>query len=94
MWVISAVGLYILVSIFSRGTESGARWKILFIAGASSIIQTVISNAMPNLSHREPECWQLGRGPYTDIRTVIRWTSRARRRLNMWCETRHTLSAL
>lgn len=50
MWVISAVGLYILVSVFSSGTESDARWKILFIAIASGIVQASISSAMPNLA--------------------------------------------
>jgi hypothetical protein len=49
MWVVSAVGLYILVSVFASGTESDARWKILFIAIASGIVQAVIGNAVPNL---------------------------------------------
>lgn len=50
MWVISAVGLYILVSVFSSGSESDARWKILFIAIGSTVVQAVITNAVPNLA--------------------------------------------
>jgi hypothetical protein len=50
MWVVSAVGLYILVSVFASGTESDARWKILFIAIASGIVQAVVSQAVPNLA--------------------------------------------
>ena len=49
MYVVSAVGLYILVSLFSSGTESNARWKILFIAVASAIVQASLANALPNV---------------------------------------------
>ena len=49
MPIISAIGLYILVSIFASGTESDARWKILFIAIASGIFQSWVSRAIPNL---------------------------------------------
>jgi len=50
MSILSAVGLYILVSVFSSGTESDARWKILFIAIGSAIVQAAISSALPNLT--------------------------------------------
>ena len=50
MSILSALGLYILVSVFSSGTESDARWKILFIAIGSAIVQAVISHALPNLA--------------------------------------------
>lgn len=49
MSIISAFGLYILVSIFSSGTESEARWKILFIAIASGVVLALVSHAMPGL---------------------------------------------
>src|SRR5690348_14585074 len=49
MSVISALGLYILVSVFSGGTESDARWKILVIAVVSGIVQALISSAIPDL---------------------------------------------
>jgi len=41
---------YILVSVFSSGTESDDRWKILFIAIGSAIVQAVISHALPTLA--------------------------------------------
>jgi|KBSMisStandDraft_5_1062788.scaffolds.fasta_scaffold21766_3 hypothetical protein len=50
MSILSALGLYILVSVFSSGTESDARWKILFIAIGSAIVQAVISHALPTLA--------------------------------------------
>jgi len=49
MSIISAIGLYILVSIFSPGTESNARWKILFIAIAAGYVLWLVTNALPNL---------------------------------------------
>jgi hypothetical protein len=47
--IASALGLYILVSIFSSGSESGARWKILVLAIASAIVQGVVLQVIPNL---------------------------------------------
>jgi len=47
--VISAVGLYILVSVFSSGTESDARWKILVIAIVSAVVQSAVMYAVPNV---------------------------------------------
>ena len=50
MWIVSAVGLYILVSIFSSGTsDPNARWKILGIAIGSAVIQVYVTHLMPNL---------------------------------------------
>jgi|SRR5687768_10107796 hypothetical protein len=49
MGIISAVGLYILVSVFSSGTESDARWKILAIAVGSGVVQAVVLGALPNI---------------------------------------------
>ncbi len=49
MFIASALGLYILVSIFSSGTESESRWKILLIAIASGIVLALVSNALPGL---------------------------------------------
>jgi len=49
MGLVSAVGLYILVSIFSSGTESAARWKILAIAIVSGVVQTFILGALPSI---------------------------------------------
>ena len=39
MGIASAVGLYILVAIFSSGSESSARWKILILAIGSVGLQ-------------------------------------------------------
>jgi len=50
MWIFSALGLYILVSIFSSGTsDSNARWKILGIAIGSAVIQVYVTHLMPSL---------------------------------------------
>ena len=40
--VLPAVALYILVSIFSEGLESSARWKILVIAIGSALLSAVV----------------------------------------------------
>src|SRR2546423_975066 len=45
----SALGLYILVSIFSSGAESDARWKILILAIGYSIAQGVVLQVVPGL---------------------------------------------
>jgi len=45
----SALGLYILVSIFSSGAESDARWKILILAIGSGIVQGVALQVLPGL---------------------------------------------
>jgi hypothetical protein len=48
--IFSALGLYILVSIFSSGTsDPNARWKILGIAIGSAVIQVYVTHLMPNL---------------------------------------------
>ena len=49
MGIASAVGLYILVSIFSSGSESSARWKILILALGSAIVQGVLLQVLPGL---------------------------------------------
>jgi hypothetical protein len=49
MGIVSAIGLYILVSVFSSGTESNARWKILIIAIGAAVVQGVILALLPNL---------------------------------------------
>jgi hypothetical protein len=50
MWIVSALGLYILVSIFSSGTsDPNARWKILGIAIGSAVIQGYVTYLMPSL---------------------------------------------
>ena len=50
MGVASAIGLYILVSIFSSGTESSARFKILAIAFGALIIQSALPALIPGLA--------------------------------------------
>ena len=50
MGIISAIGLYILVSIFSSGTESNARWKILIIAVGAGLLQAILLGALPNIT--------------------------------------------
>ena len=40
--VLPAVALYILVSVFSEGLESSARWKILVIAIGSSLASALV----------------------------------------------------
>ena len=50
MGVISAVGLYILVSIFSSGTESESRWKILVIAVGTGLLQAIVLNLIPGIA--------------------------------------------
>jgi hypothetical protein len=47
--VLGAVGLYILVSIFSSGTESDARWKILAIAVGAAVLQSIVIRRVPTL---------------------------------------------
>jgi hypothetical protein len=47
--IASAVGLYILVAIFSSGSESSARWKILILAIGSVILQGLLMALFPNL---------------------------------------------
>jgi hypothetical protein len=47
--IASALGLYILVSIFSSGAESDARWKILILAIGSAIVQGVVLQVVPGL---------------------------------------------
>ena len=49
MWVISAVGLYVLVSVFAAGVAATARFRILFIAIAAVLMQILIGNALPSL---------------------------------------------
>ena len=51
-WVLgiaSALGLYILVSMFSSGSESSARWKILILAVGSAIVQGAVLQFLPGL---------------------------------------------
>jgi hypothetical protein len=49
MGIASALGLYILVSIFSSGSESSARWKILILAVGSAIVQGAVLQFLPGL---------------------------------------------
>ena len=49
MGIVSAIGLYILVSIFSSGTESDARWKILAIAFGAGVVQAAILGVLPSI---------------------------------------------
>ena len=48
MGIASALGLYILVSIFSSGSESAARWKILLLSLGSAILQAFVFSLMPD----------------------------------------------
>ena len=50
MRVFSAVGLYILVSIFGTGQEASARWKIFLIAMTSGIFQAAVTTVIPTLA--------------------------------------------
>ena len=47
--VLPAVALYILVSIFSEGLESSARWKILVIAIGSSLVSAVVQELIDGI---------------------------------------------
>jgi hypothetical protein len=47
--IASALGLYILVSIFSSGSESDARWKILILALGSAIVQGIVLQVLSGL---------------------------------------------
>ena len=49
MGILNAVIFYILVSVFARGKEQSARWKIFLIAIALALLQTGILEALPNL---------------------------------------------
>ncbi len=49
MGLINAVVLYVLVSVFSSGTESSARWKILLIALGTGLLQAVLVRLVPGL---------------------------------------------
>ena len=48
--ILSAVALYILVGVFSSGTESSARWKILAISIGSLVIELVVVRILPGLA--------------------------------------------
>jgi hypothetical protein len=48
--IASALGLYILVSIFSSGAESDARWKILVLAIGSAFVQGIVLQIIPGIA--------------------------------------------
>ncbi len=50
MYIVSALGLYILVSIFASGKESDARWKILGIAVGSGLLQAWLAQLTPGVA--------------------------------------------
>lgn len=49
MGLIHAVVLYILVSIFSSGTEGSARWKVLSLAILAGVLPLITIRLVPNL---------------------------------------------
>jgi hypothetical protein len=49
MGLLNAIALYILVSIFSSGTETNSRWKVLALALFAGLVPLIVVRLLPGL---------------------------------------------